>query len=1214
MSRTPAQAAAPESFDFCASPIPPGLTVIEASAGTGKTYAISHLVPRLLLEGTLSDLRGLVLVTFTNDAAKELSDRVRRVMGLLAAAPAADEAQREPGVHALRTRHAGDAAAQERLRRAMLDLDQLCVATIHSFCQRVLQMEGTLCGLPSIPELVPDAEDLIGEALHDLWQRHLSRDPLLSSIVETRKWDMSADASFLRSYLSLDNPEFRPPVREWNAVVSELRTRLAELPAHFRAIAMDLEREKVLTPKNEQEFKGLLHFTIMLGEEPVREQERLATLGWVAVLDGKLSTAKGKKPAAEALLRSSAMQACLELESLLEHLQWHWQVHCAQLAKGWIEAKLTEGRLITYDGIITTLHKALHAPVHGEVLRARLAERHLIGIIDESQDTDARQYAIFRRIFLDTGGEHRLVLIGDPKQSIYAFRGADVNTYLTARDQPGALLYTLGTTYRSPAALVTATNAFFSRPSSLLNPLMRFHPATSGLKQEPVLSIEGSGPQPPLEAWLVDDSRAGEYSNSRKRLRQVTSRVAAEIARLLVKGRIQEGATKVTRLLPGDFAVLASKTAEADAMAEALRMAGIPAVISTGDNIMAGEEALELNAILRAILHPRHSGLRFAALATRLLGWDSLAIARLREDGNAEEREHRRFTQWLELWETRGIPQLLTAMEEQFDITRRLSRLDQGERRVTNFRHLCDLLQATQRKESLRPSGLAAWLSHEVAQASSDSKTSDEERQLRLESDSDAVQIVTMHKSKGLEYKLVFCPFLWSTTPPFPLEILRRGGQDGADLLLATQLLSKGAPEMAALFRNQLEDRLRLAYVALTRAKVHAWIYCGAIGSGGRALGASCLDWLLRANTPEPCDAPALQAWKASVEGGGKKSKDGQYAPGRGAFHRAGLECLRTLSGGRIAIVEPPSAAELPPPGAWRGAAAQPVFNELILPVVPPGWGITSFSALTKEKHSHDSSTQPAPAVGTSGPPEPVPPCNLFLDAPAGAAVGTAIHEWIEEWDFGDLDEQALRAHLARHRLGLKDTQAPDMTARTADMLTQLCGSVLQGLECTIAAACPAPHASEWHFNLPIRGTLTTEGIARAFREAGGPGLAAYASMIESIPSARLAGLLQGFIDRLVFHEGRWGVIDWKTNRLGTTAESYGQAGLLQCALNEHYLLQAHLYLVALRRHLRLSDPAATPAGAWLVFLRAAHAGTHDGVLHINPGEALLDALDALFA
>jgi exodeoxyribonuclease V beta subunit len=243
-----------------------------------------------------------------------------------------------------------------------------------------------------------------------------------------------------------------------------------------------------------------------------------------------------------------------------------------------------------------------------------------------------------------------------------------------------------------------------------------------------------------------------------------------------------------------------------------------------------------------------------------------------------------------------------------------------------------------------------------------------------------------------------------------------------------------------------------------------------------------------------------------------------------------------------------------------------------------------------------------------------VPPCNLFLEAPAGASVGTAIHEWIEEWDFGDLDEQALRAHLARHRLGLKDTQAPDMTARTVDMLTHLAGSVLQGFECTIAEACPAPHASEWHFNLPIRGSLTTEGFARAFRAAGGPGLASYATMIEAIPSARLAGLLQGFIDRLAFHEGRWGVIDWKTNRLGTTPDAYGESGLLQCALNEHYLLQAHLYLVALRRHLRLTDPAAMPAGAWLVFLRAAHAGSHDGVLHINPGEALLDALDALFA
>jgi len=1212
----------PAAFDHSSSPIPPGLTLIEASAGTGKTYAISHLVPRLVLEGTVEKIEQIVLVTFTKDAARELSDRVRRVMALLAAPKSNDEEEKEPGVAQLRRAYSASPAAQARLQRAMRDIDKLVVSTIHSFCQRVLQQEGTLCGLPTIPDLIAEAGDLVNEAVHDLWQRHIVPDPLLARIAQHAGLDVGDNIGFTSRMLALDEPEYMPPSDDWEGLLAKVRTHMHSLPAFQDDVRTTLASQgaDVLTPKG----LGLLaSYT-----KPLRQPDDFAgileDLRDTLALGRCFSSAKGKQASVAAFTSGASWQACTGTEDLLAELRWAWGIKCAKDAAGWISRTLSERRQITYDGIITVLHQALmHSPTRG-LLRERLGARHLVGIIDESQDTDPKQFDIFRSIFLRGDTQHRLVMIGDPKQSIYAFRGADVNTYLEARQLEGACLYTLGRTFRSPAPLVSAVNAFFQRERSLLNPHMDFQPASSGLKGDTVLRIDGTVCESRIQAWRVEDADAKAYSSSGARNDRIAEATADEIARLLNHGEIEKDNTR-RRVVAGDIAVLVSARYEADRMARALREAGVAAIVSTGENIMASEEAAGILALLRAVLTPRHSGLRNGALATVLLGYNSEDIARIQAGSELTDNELRRFTRWLQVWEKNGLASLLGTIDREMGIARRLATRDQGERRVTNFRHLCDLLQSMQRTLALNPAGIEGWLAGEIARATGDdSKTDDEERMLRLESDAHAVQIVTMHKSKGLEYNLVFCPFLWSPVKVREVEVLRAGGRR-RPRVVQTSLWPAAHPEHMELFRAQLEDRLRLAYVALTRARVGVWLWCGAIGCVAQwSLAPSPLDWLLRARTPAPLDDAALAAWRASFDAvalptGGKGTL-------RGAMHQAGLTALRAQAGDLIADLPPPAPRAYKAPARTQTLSAEEL-SSCPAPSVPPAWGVTSFSALTHEKHAHDTAipvvSDEADPVTTSAlqaahlaaeAAEP-PPCNAFLHAPAGAAVGTAVHEWLETWDFGLLDEAELQRHILSHHLPEPKPDAPGTTAELCiELMQHLRDARLQGLDCTIAEACPAPHGSEWHFHLPIRGTLDPRHLAAAFRTHGGPGIADYADALEQLSGEAVSGFLQGFIDRLVYHDGHWGVIDWKTNRLGEGPADYTQEGLLRCAKEAHYLLQAHLYLVALRRHLRLIGAANPPAGAWFVFLRAVHEGTSDGILHIVPPTALLDALDGLFA
>jgi exodeoxyribonuclease V beta subunit len=1190
-------------LDIVESQFPPGLSVIEASAGTGKTYAISHLVPRFLLDGTVKNIGEVLLVTFTRDAARELSERVRRVLEALASEPRPGEEDSDEGLHTLR-RGFPSQSHRQTIGQALIDLDNLKVSTIHSFCQRTLQNEGTLCGIPVEPEVITNADAFIDQAMYDLWQEKVCADPLLALLASEGHWNFHQDLRFVTSAFALEDYDAVPEPPHFEQTLARIRNSPAELTPAIRKELSDLVRTvPAWNNSGGDETIRSAHLKALADATVFTDPGFRGALQWVAGL-GSHITARGAGRASKA--NAVALQAVTlanEIIHRLQTLRWAWQNECLRTARDTVRAALHADRQITQDGLISRLRDALRSDKKHE-LADRLRERYKVALIDESQDTDAKQFEIFKNIFVGFDAEpdiagHRLVMIGDPKQAIYGFRGADVNTYLRARSK-ARKVFTLATTYRSPQPLVEAVNTVFLRQGSLLKTGLVFTPARSGKKEDRQLCLDGEPCRGRIEAWIVPDTNE-DYQTSAGRTDLIAKTVASEIVRLLDSGTLGAGLESVSKVEPGHIAVLTNSNDEAVTMAAALKQRNVPAIIASGEDIMGTEEAVELLCILRAVNEPRRSGPRYAALATRLLGYDLAAIHSI-QSGTKEDEVLRKFQQWQSEWERKGLAAAIALMDMEERVTPRVAVMDFGERRLTNFRQLIDLLQTASRDHSSRPEHLLRWFAQEISRAAG--REAPEERQVQLESDRAAVQVVTMHKAKGLEYELVFTPFLWCSRDPEGIQRLG-GTRDHAKDRLVDIALINDPTVRTEIRRSALEDRLRLAYVAMTRARSRLWIYGGELTNSKRPASASALDWLLRDAAVNGESLEQFGAWAESVK-----------SPGRGSRHASALQNLFREDKAELLLQrEPPPVSSQ----VWHPHAAAEVepLAALPPPQIEPGWSVTSFSSLTRESNPRGvkEPLPPPPVINRTQTTRPSQSTELnpFAAAPGGMMLGTAIHEWLQKWDCTAPDPQAIKNHLRKFHLSPAHyLSTPPLDAAVTAMLSDLRLASLPGLGCSVAEACPTYETSEWHFHLPLKDALTPQKLAAIFARHGGAGYQRYAPMLELLPASDLHGFLQGFMDRLAFHEGSWGVIDWKTNRLGEEDHHYSPRALLDCAMESHYLLQAHFYLVALRRYLG-TRPNARLAGAWLIFLRAVRAGSSAGILQINPGDDLLAALDELF-
>ncbi|MDM8348885.1 exodeoxyribonuclease V subunit beta [Pseudomonas sp. sp1636] len=1163
-----------------------GRSLIEASAGTGKTWTLTALYARLLLERRLS-VAQILVVTFTTAATAELRERIRRRLAELLAVydngPGADEL--------LNRLHAQypDAASHRRLLLAVHGFDEAAIFTIHGFCQRALQDAAFEAGGDFDNELTHDDREILDALLADLWRHELAAaEPEWAAFLVQQKITPQSLRQRLRNHLG--KPYLR--IEPQPGAGSEL-SALRGAWQHAQCLWQQLSGEWLQQLKAFAGFKSNMCNPAKLGL-------------WQAELNGYFSDAAalfGKTEAHQRLARDGLAKASKKgskapdspladaLQGLCEALQAaqpeveqrliDLQVRLIDQLNRQLPQRKAAQRLLAFDDLLNQLQQALYGE-GGDHLAGTLREQYPVALIDEFQDTDPVQYQVFRRIYENQGD---LCFVGDPKQAIYAFRGADLATYLKARDE-AARQYSLSTNHRSTPELIAALNQLFDRPmpfaeQGLTYPQVGASPRARAQLVLPVVDDEQDAPV--ALVWLADDY-LGKGEAGVLVARDTARRIAALLA---ASGRGEayfEAQGEHTPLKGGDIAVLVASHRQAGEVAAELAARGVPSVRRGKENVWHSEEAEELAAVLAAYAEPGREGALRYALASRLLGRSAADLAACADDAQAWDAEREAAERYHQLWQQQGFMRAFRAWLDEQQVAPRLLALVDGERRLTNLLHLAELLQG----ESLQRPGLEQLLSWFNAQRSAEAHG--EEALLRLESDAERVQIVTIHTSKGLEYPLVFCPYLWDGALLRQREDISCHADDGTPLLdLGGEQLDSHRERAR---HERFAERLRLAYVALTRAHDRLWLHWGPVdckpkkdGTLGEAgLHSSALAWLLHGRQLPGEDA--LGELAGHLQSLGPAGLRGEIEQLVGASHgHMAVQALRES--------EASAAGERRAPAPRQLAILQRSLHS--------AWRIGSFSGLAAGLHmeapDRDGLVLPAASEPGSG----------FFAFPRGARAGTCLHAILEDWARGkaplaELVEPALRGH------GIDG----DWSEVALSQLQQVLDTDLNGQGLTLAGLNPARRLPELGFTFPVAGLEVSRlrallsdpvhGLAAPMREA--------AARLEF---DSLKGFLKGFIDLTFEHDGRWYIADYKSNWLGPDVGYYDGERLLQALAGEHYYLQYLIYLVALRRFLRqrLADfDDRQLGGAYYLFLRGMPGA---GVYFSRPEDGLLDALDNLF-
>jgi exodeoxyribonuclease V beta subunit len=1163
-----------------------GRSLIEASAGTGKTWTLTALYARLLLEKRLN-VSQILVVTFTTAATAELRERIRlRLAELLAVY------DNGPGNDELLNRlHAQypDAASHRRLLLAVHGFDEAAIFTIHGFCQRALQDAAFEAGGDFDNELTHDDREILDALLADLWRHELAAaEPQWAAFLVQQKITPQSLRQRLRNHLG------KPYLRiEPQPGASSEMSALRDAWQHARDCWQRDSGSWLPQLKAFAGFKSNMCNPAKLGAWQVEldgyfsdaaalfskteAHQRLSREGLAKA--SKKGESAPHSPLADALLGlCEALQTALpEAEQRLIDLQVRL---IGQLNEQLPQRKAAQ-RLLAFDDLLNKLQQGLYGE-GGEHLAGKLHEQYPVALIDEFQDTDPVQYQVFRRIYENQGD---LCFVGDPKQAIYAFRGADLATYLKARDE-AARQYSLATNHRSTPELIAALNQLFDRPMPFAEPGLTYPQVGASQRARPqlVLPVSDDEQDAPLAlVWLADD-----YLGKGEAGALVARDTARRIAALLTaSGRGEayfEAPDERTALKGGDIAVLVASHRQAAEVATELAARGVPSVRRGKENVWHSEEAGELAAVLAAYAEPGREGALRYALASRLLGRSAADLAACQDDAQAWDAEREAAERYHQLWQQQGFMRAFRAWLDEQLVAPRLLALVDGERRLTNLLHLAELLQS----ESLQRSGLEQLLSWFNAQRSAEAHG--EEALLRLESDAERVQIVTIHTSKGLEYPLVFCPYLWDGALLRQSEDITCHADDG------TPLLDLGGEQLDAhrerARHERFAERLRLTYVALTRARDRLWLHWGPVdcepkkdGTLSEAgLHSSALAWLLHGRQLPGEDARGDRAGHLQT-----LSPTGL---------RGEIEQLVGASHGHMAVQ---ALRESEASAAGERRAPPPLQLQQMNRSLHSAWRIGSFSGLASGMHmeapDRDGLALPAASEPGSG----------FFAFPRGARAGTCLHAILEDWARGkaplaDLIEPALRGH------GIDS----DWREVALNQLQQVLDSDLDGHGLTLASLRAARRLPELGFTFPVA-NLDLQRLRAILTD---PAFRLPVSMREAaarLEFDNLKGFLKGFIDLTFEHDGRWYIADYKSNWLGPDVSYYGGDRLLQALAGEHYYLQYLIYLVALRRFLRqrlVDFDNSQLGGAYYLFLRGMPTA---GVYFSRPADGLLDALDTLF-
>jgi exodeoxyribonuclease V beta subunit len=1128
----------PKAFHLTETALARGTSLIEASAGTGKTYAITALFVRLILEENLS-VRDILVVTYTDAATEELRHRIRQTL--------ADALQAfESGssdilfLRDLVKRHSGEAREMKaRLQTALCGFDEAPIFTIHSFCQRMLKDRAFESRVLFDIELVTDPSELLQEIADDFWRTHFyEAGPILVNFALKNNCGPDRFVGLLRTFVNYPLLEFLSQAKG-----RTLESLFAGLEHGFQAArAVWLaERENIKAcfgskakwcnrPYNSDEEMTPLFDQLDAGF--VENGSAGEALGCLASFIPAALEANKRKRSSSPVPKHRFFDLCEKLCEAERMWLAGLQLEFVNYAKKELPRRKAEGKIQHFDDLLTRLHEALTGP-NGDALAEELRERYKAALIDEFQDTDPVQYQIFHRAF--SGGNTFLFLIGDPKQAIYAFRGADIFTYLEAAKE-ATRRFTLGENWRSEAGLVVAVNKIFSAaPRSFVFDRIDFQEAIPrGQADQAPLTFDGHA-GPPFHLWFW--KRTGKEITRGLAEKILPRVVAGEIARLL------NGNTRIgeRRLKPEDIAVLVMENQQARKMQEALSALNIPSVLHTTASLFQSQEVIEFRRILAGVALPGDERLVKAALATDLFGVDGGRLSACTESQWQEWLQ--RFHEYLDLWDQRGFFRMFRHWLQREGVRQRLLAFPDGERRLTNVLHLGEVLHQAETERRLGISGLLKWLAEQMDAG----MEAAEEHQLRLERDENAVRLVTVHKSKGLQYPVVFCAFAWKHSE------IERGGEEQVffhDPSRAQQLVRDLGPEISDDHRNlageeKLAENVRLLYVALTRAKNRCYMVWGGMKNSGTSAPA----WLFhRPPIPDGAILPALRA---------------NFPLLTDPRMLADLERLKQNSGGTLALVDMPEPAGVP----YKPEDAAPLKLDCreFKGRIARDWLICSFSYFKAGKQEELPDRDNVPPARR----DEIPGTGIFA-FPKGAKAGTCLHEILQKLDFGAAQE--VMEALANERLQAHDLAQPGNAAT-------VCEALRTTLRFPLVPDCPdfnltrisgVERLSELEFYFPVQ-RVSLPRLRGLLAKLGWP--EAVPGQIGRMTFDPVSGYLKGFIDLVFSFEGRYYLVDWKSNWMGNRVEDYSPDAIRLEMRQQQYFVQYHFYTVALHKYLSLRVP-----------------------------------------
>ncbi len=1109
-----------------------GIKLIEASAGTGKTYAISNLYLRFVCEGYT--VGQVLVVTFTIAATEELRGRIR--LRLHQAMQQLQGHQQDDIFFQQWASGITDTASTiSQLQAALHHMDDAAIYTINGFCQRILSEHALASSQPFNNEMIADDHLLWQQAIQDWWRRHgYPLDPCCMSLFSSAlinldqlvDWQQRLRGSYVE-VIPVIKRDMDACYQAWQALQASWQNLCLMWQSRHAALMDILENSPVLGRSGKAYRKDNLARWQSIwddffhGDAWWQQPDCLNMLSTSQLETYSQPSKRGKDPD----LEDPFFKAVEAWFTEANHISMEYRVaalqdcHCSASAQV-LAVKQQQGLMSFHDQLQWLADALTTNPSLADALRKRFP----VAMIDEFQDTDALQYTIFHSIYHNANS---LIMIGDPKQAIYGFRGGDIFTYIAAADDAQER-WTLDHNWRSTATLVNGVNAIFQhqKSSPFLFKGIDFTPVSPANKKAPLLFRAGIKSPPAIAFWQLPPTTKEKNQSAKEAEPIIVASIAHDIALLLVQAAKGEACLGDKPVVAGDIAVLVRTHDEAENVRQALQAVQVAAVLHAKNHVFVSDEAEGLRLLLLAIASPQDETLLHQALASSLFGYDYTAMAAASFDVHQWSRwcEH---LQDLHLqWQHRGFMAMFQQLLHQLGIANALAMQPLPERRLTNLLHLGELLQqAAQTRPSMHL--LLQWFGEQAC-------ANDEDAELRLESDAQRVRIVTIHASKGLEYPIVYIPFAWKCRRVKEGEMVvsyydsnrkQRMIDIGSDQQDDHRILAE---------QERLAEDVRLLYVALTRASSYMVIVWGHVGRDQH-----------------------YTALHSVLHGEGQVSTVNKNED-LDKLCKASKGAVLSLAISMKAI--PLLKAPIPP------LPTQPCKAQQIIRMPSRQWQTLSFSRLSRDL--------PHPSFKRIVSDDPI------LHFRAGRQTGLFLHALLEVIDFqGDI---VANSHHFCEQQAVRYGLSPDCATVIAPWMQQVIATPLAKDGCTLSAINPTKRLNELAFDYPIN-TFNVQHLNRLLNQHAG-------KTLPPLTAATYQGFMNGVIDLVFEHEGRYYIADYKGNALGNTLNDYCPQALCTAVHQRRYDLQYLIYSIALHRYLTLRLPdydyETHFGGVYYLFLR----------------------------